>query len=312
MARRSLSFAAVLVTGIVLWPHARPAFGQVSPAPVFRSGVAVVRVAVLVQDRDGRPVTGLSPDDFALYEGGERRSIIEFHSETAPIGVAVLVDGSGSMGIGPKQERARDVVHHLLSWIEPGTDEVALLSFDSALSVVQPFTTAPPLVTRQLGRLAAFGQTSLYDAVARASREVTATRMFRQAIVVVTDGIDTSSRLDPVVVAKVASVSDVPVYILAVEPSTGAGRGARAAAEVRASLDELARWTGGQMFVADTPAAASVAARRIVTELRSHYLIGFEASDQAGWHAISIRMRKAGLVARARSGYAGGRSIGTF
>ncbi|MEW5982761.1 MAG: VWA domain-containing protein [Acidobacteriota bacterium] len=310
MARRILSTAAVVVTGTLPWLQAGPAFGQLPPAPVFRSGVAVVRVAALVQDRDGRPVSGLAPEDFVLYDGGERRPIVEFRAETAPIGVAVLVDGSGSMGLGTKQERARDVVHHLLSWIEPGADEVALLRFDSALSIVQPFTTAPPLVTRQLGRLVAFGQTSLYDAVARASREVAGLRPLRQAIAVVTDGIDTSSRLDPAVVARVASTSDVPVYILAVERPASARPAARPVSGARASLGELARWTGGQMFVVDTPAAASIAARRIVTELRSHYLIGFEANDQAGWHTIAVRMRKAGLVVRARSGYAGGRHIG--
>ncbi len=312
MARRVLSTTTVLVAGILLWSLAGPAFGQHPPGPVFRSGVAVVRVAVLVQDREGRPVTGLSAEDFVLDEGGERRAIVEFHAGSAPIGVAVLVDGSGSMGLGTKQERARDVVHHLLSWIEPGTDEVALLRFDSALSIVQPFTNAPPLVTRQLGRLIAFGQTSLYDAVAWASREITGPRPFRQAIAVVTDGIDTSSRLEPAAVARVASTSDVPVYILAVERPSPAGRGAGSVSVTQTSLDDLARWTGGQMFVVDTPASASLAARRIVAELRSHYLIGFEASDRAGWHPISIRTRKAGLVVRARSGYAGSRDGESF
>jgi hypothetical protein len=73
-------------------------------------------------------------------------------------------------------------------------------------------------------------------------------------------------------------------------------------------LASLAHWTGGSIFVASTPAAANLTARRIVTELRSQYLMTFESSAPAGWHPVVIRARDSHLVVRARSGYIAGSS----
>ena len=68
-------------------------------------------------------------------------------------------------------------------------------------------------------------------------------------------------------------------------------------------LGDLARWTGGEIFAATTPASMSIAARRIVEDLRHQYLITFEPSREPGWHPIDLRARDKGLVVRARSGY---------
>lgn len=298
---------ALLAVGTFLLLLAGPTRAQtVAPKPVFRAGVDIVRVAAIVEDRNGRPVAGLSESDFELFDGGERRPIVEFRAGATPISLAVLVDGSGSMAVGPKQERARDFVRHVLSWIEPGRDAVALLAFDSALSVLQPFTTSAPDVARHLEDLGAFGETSLYDAIALTTREVGAHRRPRLALVVITDGADTSSRLDAATVAWMASGSDVPVYVVTVERPRdvpGNGGGDTPAKPPSASLDDLARWTGGRLLEGHRPSSASLAARSIVAELRHQYLIGFESGSRTGWHSLSIRTRQKGLTVRARLGY---------
>src|SRR3972149_1092745 len=83
---------------------------QTEPRPTFRSGVARVSVAATVVDRRGRPVTTLPAADFDLYDNGQRREILEFSRDTAPIGVALLTDVSGSMDVAEKRATARAAV----------------------------------------------------------------------------------------------------------------------------------------------------------------------------------------------------------
>ena len=130
-------------------------------------------------------------------------------------------------------------------------------------------------------------------------------------MVVVTDGVDNHSLLTPSEVSGIASAIDVPVYILAVvspldHPGTDAGVDRSSDSPLTGPLDNLARWTGGALFVASAPAHVSVAARQIVTELRQQYLIAFEPSERAGWHPLDIRARDTHFTVRARSGYIAG------
>ncbi len=131
----------------------------------------------------------------------------------------------------------------------------------------------------------------------------------RAAVIVITDGVDTKSRLTPAQVSGIASGIDVPVYVVAVmsfldDPRTLEGS---ATAET-GGLQDLARWTGGDLFLVTAPAHANVSARQIVSELRHQYLLAFEASSRPGWKSLEIRARGRDLVVRARSGYtAGGR-----
>jgi hypothetical protein len=125
-------------------------------------------------------------------------------------------------------------------------------------------------------------------------------------VVVITDGVDTRSRMTPAQVAAIASGIDVPVYIIAVMTPIDDPRNREPKAiEVTPTLQELARWTGGEAFVASVPAHASVAARQLVDEMRHQYVLAFEAASSRGWRPLQIRSRE-GLIVRARGGYGGG------
>ncbi|MDP9322675.1 MAG: VWA domain-containing protein, partial [Acidobacteriota bacterium] len=187
----------------------------------------------------------------------------------------------------------------------------------TGLDRVTPFTSDIPSLEAALGHVQTpFGQTSLYDAVAQVARAVAAEgpgggRMpQRSAVVVLTDGIDTRSRLTSEQVATISSSIDIPVYIIAVmSPIDDPREGGTAQEELTGPLPNLARWTGGEMFMASAPAHASVAARQIVDELRHQYVIAFEASNRAGgWRALEVRARDRGLTVRARAGYSSGSS----
>jgi VWFA-related protein len=130
----------------------------------------------------------------------------------------------------------------------------------------------------------------------------------RSAVVVLTDGIDTRSRLTSEQVATISSSIDIPVYIIALmSPIDDPREGGTVQQELVGPLPTLARWTGGEMFMASAPAHASVAARQIVEELRHQYVIAFEASNRtSGWRALEVRARDRGLTVRARAGYSSG------
>ena len=300
------------------WQLPGVAFQSPSGKPTFKSGVELVRITAVVQDRRGRPVLGLLPSDFDLDVGGERVQIVEFGSEATGVSLALLIDDSGSMSLAGRRDAAQEVAKQIVTWLEAGRDEVTLLGFDKRLRTVLPFTTQPSAVLAALSELQPYGLTSLYDAIAEAARPLVGRSRPRRAVVVITDGVDTASVLSPPEVSRIASEIDVPVYVVAVR--VGVDRiggmpdvaGPAAAASSEASLDDLARWTGGATFTAGTPAETSLVAQRILTELRHQYLIAFEASPRAGWHALAVGVRKKNVVVRARGGYIAGSNMGTL
>ena len=283
--------------------------------PTFRSAVDLVSVAAVVRDRHGRFARNLRKEDFVIEEGGTRRDIVDFHADdNAPVRMALLFDVSGSMRMAARLEDARQAARQVLSALRLGRgDEAAVFSFDMNLQSLQSFTSDPGAIETALSRVEPYGQTSLYDAVAQTARRVADTRPgdpHRRAVVVLTDGIDTSSLMKPAEVSAISSAIDVPVYVMTVSSDVDRDAMARAGG-VESTLRTLSRWTGGELFVTSAPAHESVAARQIVDELRHQYLLAFAATPGTGWHGLDVRTRDRDLTVRARSGYAAGAHPGS-
>jgi VWFA-related protein len=298
---------------VLLWPVLAGAQGS-SPAadqaPRFKSAVDLVSVSAVVRDKKGRFVQDLSRDDFIVVENGERRPIVGFQAEAdGPVRVAVLFDISGSMRVGTKAVDARQAARHIFSSLKRG-DQAALFAFDTQLEQVTNFTADFKGLEAKVEDVdPPFGQTSLYDAIAETAKVVAATagKTQRAAIVVLTDGIDTKSRLTAAEVSAIASAIDVPVYIVAVMSAVDDPRnGDYGTGSMSSGLTDLARWTGGDFFIAISPAHASIAARQIVGEMRHQYMLAFEASARSGWRPLEVKARSRDLVVRARSGYTAG------
>jgi VWFA-related protein len=306
-------------------------FGQQPAQPAkttFRSAVDVVSVAAVVRDKKGRFAGNLKKEDFLVDEAGVRRDILQFQADSdAPVRVALLFDVSGSMRMSGRIEEARQAARHLLgalrladsaastpAGLESSRDEAAVFSFDMNLQSLQPFTADASAIETALSRVTPYGQTSLYDAIAQTARRVADTRLgdpHRRAVVVFTDGMDTSSLLTPEKVSAIASEIDVPVYVVTVVSSSDhEDRGDHGAA-AESPLLNLAQWTGGNLFVTSAPAHESLAARQIVDELRHQYVIAFAASPANGWHAVNVKTRDRDLTVRARRGYASGTRAGS-
>ena len=283
--------------------------------PTFRSAVDLVSVAAVVRDKRGRFARNLRKEDFVVQEGGTRRELVDFRAdENAPVRVALLFDVSGSMRLASRLEEARQAARHLLSAMRLGSvfDEAAVYSFDMNLQSLQPFTADAGAIESALARVEPYGQTSLYDAVADTARGVAATGpgdRHRRAVVVFTDGLDTSSLMKPEEVSAIASAIDVPVYVVTVlsqgERDREDGR------DEENPLRSLARWTGGDLFVTSAPAHESIAARQIVDELRHQYVLAFSASATPGWRPLDVKTKDRDLTVRARSGYTVGARAGS-
>jgi len=283
------------------------------PQATFKSGVDLVTLSVAVRTDNGKVVRDLQRSDFTVLDSGRPAKIVDFYVGDSPISLAILLDISGSMAVGGNMDRAREAVNVATMSLRTRTDEAALFTFDSELRQVVGFTKDLEHIRRVSLKGTPWGKTSLYDAIGDTATSVSERANRHRALLVITDGVDTGSKLTAAQVSSVASSIDVPVYLLTVvtpldHPGTEFEVTTDGRSTQTATLDDLARWTGGDMRIASTPAHISVAVQDLFTELRHQYLISFEPGDRPGWHPLEIRTRKKSLVVHARGGYMSGPS----
>jgi VWFA-related protein len=278
-----------------------------APTPTFKSSVDVVTVHTTVRDREGRPLRGLRQHDFTVLDNGERRAIKMFQADdAAAVSAAFLVDVSGSMS--EKLPLAQDVLRNALQAMRPGRDEAALFTFDTRVDERQRFTRDFGGLSAMLQRIEPFGSTSLYDMVADTAERVRTSPSAHAALVVITDGFDTSSTKTAREVAAIANAANIPIYVVAT--TAPSDKDAISDDEVAArpygvDLRDLAAWSGGDVLVASTPLEARTAAAALVQELRHQYVLGIDAAATNGWRRVEVQVRKKGAIVRARSGYFG-------
>jgi len=284
---------------------------QDAPAQTFRSAVDLVTIQASVRDARGRVLGGLTAKDFEVRDNGQLRPILSFRSDRqSPLSLAILVDMSGSMGIGPKIAMARQAYDSVLSQLHQGQDEVALFTFDASLHERLDFTADLGTLKGALADFRPFGTTSLYDATAATARRVAARSATHKAIIVLTDGIDTSSTMTAREASGLAGSIDVPVFVVATVPSVDQRlmmeTSDRAAPSDTADLRDLAEWTGGQFVFASTFVETVVTASSLIATLRQQYVLAIEAASGREWRRLDVRVRRPSTVVKARSGYFAG------
>jgi VWFA-related protein len=309
--RRALA-PLVLTATFLAGPLPAARAQEAQPQIAFRSGVEVVTVSASVRDERGRVIRDLRKSDFQVLDAGAPIDIRDFYAGDSPVSLAVLLDISGSMAVGGNMDRARHAVNIAMSNLRRDTDEAALYTFDSKLQEVVTFTTDLDRIRRVSLEGQPWGMTSLYDAIGAAARAVGERGNHHRALLVITDGVDTGSRMSAPEVSGIASAIDVPVYLLTVVNPADHPGGEFAviqtdgASSAVATLADLSRWTGGDMRVASEPLHTIEALQDLFLELRHQYLITFEPGTRAGWHPLEVRTRKKNLIVRARSGYISG------
>ena len=218
-SRRVFSVAAALAAVASLAAQQAPQ----EPGFSFRTGVQLINVTVTVTDGNGRFVPGLRKEDFIVYEDGKPQTVTHFDSERVPVSLGLVMDTSGSMS-GEKMATAKSAVERFLHRLLDESDEVFLYQFESDATLVQDWTTDRNAVSRALGRLEARGGTALYDAAAEAVPLAQSGAQRKKAVVIISDGNDTSSQIDAASVQQLIRQTEVLVYAIGIDSNDSGGR----------------------------------------------------------------------------------------
>jgi len=193
--------------------------GQGQPDPQsfkFRTGVELINVNATVTDQSGRFVSGLTKDDFRVYDDEQLQTVTHFNAERVPVSLGIVLDTSGSMD-GDKMVSARQALDRLLLQLMDPNDEVFLYRFDSSPELIEGWTRDKRRVSESLNRLQPRGSTALYDAVVDAVRLAQQGHNRKKAVVILSDGNDTSSRTDVFAVKQLIRESEVLVYAIGID-----------------------------------------------------------------------------------------------
>ena len=275
-------------------------------APAFRAGVDVVSVNVTVTDTVHRYVTDLEMPEFSVFEDGVKQDITFFNRQQQPIALSLLLDSSASMEaqLGTLQTAAANFVRRL----KPN-DLAQIIDFDSRVEIRQGFTGNQAELESAIRNTAAGGSTSLYNAIYIALRELGKVRAVaeqdvrRQALIVFTDGEDTSSLLSFDEVLDLAKRSETAVYTIALR---GADLQAKGFREAEFVLRTLARETGGRAFFPMKIDDLTNVYAQIADELASQYTIGYTSLNSkrdGAWRRLVVQVSRPSSSTRTKNGY---------
>jgi Ca-activated chloride channel family protein len=273
----------------------------VSPlAQTFRFGVYTVFVSVTVTDANGRLITGLSQNDFEVFEGGDRQPITQFTNQRVPVSLGVMLDASDSMRGQPMIDARTAVDRFVGDLLDPG-DQAFVGVFNHRPRIVVPWTQPPAQLRDRLVAERPTGGTAIYDALAATVPMFERREHQRAALVVISDGADTASDNTLGEARDALRRSDAFVYAIAID-----GDGERPATRVNPeALREITGQSGGYTEIVRSAADVAPATERIARELNSQYGIGFTTPrpPDGSYRFLRVRMKSPGHYARARRGY---------
>jgi VWFA-related protein len=252
-----------------------------NPVSTLRKQVQEVNLLVTVTNKKGEVVDSLGQGDLTILDNDRLpERITYFQSQTdLPLRVAVVVDTSDS--ITNRFRFETDAASIFLKQIlRPSSDLALVEAFNQDVKLVQPLTSNTGLLTQGLSKLQPKGETSIYDAVVRACKELSHakdTQPLRRAIILITDGEDNRSRVGEKEAIETALRAETTIYVL----STNAKVESRFAADAMKAMQNLAESTGGHLLRADGDKRVASAFRRLEIELRTQYAIGYKPPTSA-------------------------------
>jgi Ca-activated chloride channel family protein len=297
---------------VLVAPAISAAAGQdpVQPSrPAFRTGVELVSLNVTVTDGSGRYVKHLEREGFQLFEDGAQQEITFFTRTHLPVALSILMDTSASMEdkIQTAQDAAIGFVRRLRE-----QDLAQIIDFDSRVQIAQPFTNSVSDLEAAIRRTSAGGSTSLHNAIYISLKELKKIQargtedIRRQAIIVLSDGEDTSSLVSFDEVLELAKRSETAVYAIGLR-SRDSERN-RGFSEAEFVLRQLTQQTGGRVFFPKQVTELTNVYGQIADELSSQYTIGYTSRNpkrDGAWRRIVVRVIPSTLSARTKQGYYG-------
>ena len=305
---------ALLAFGVSRAPlSAQVALASSAPEAMHETvSVGYVMIPFTVLGAHGSPITDLrSPEVRLMVDGSSVRSDLFEKSQNAPVSFTILLDGSGSMGLAGKMDSARAAIGALLAHRQSGDDFALFVFAESAAVEVVPFTQNSAQITNALSRITPFGKTAFFDALSTMPERSQLGRNPTRAIILLSDGIDNASALTRSDLAARLQGVSVPIYPLGLrEPGDAPRPASRASQEALSDvglLDEVAKLTGGKLYLGNTPQAIAQAIANAEHDLRAQYLIGFAPTGKGDvrYRKISLKVASRVRTVRVRAGYLG-------
>jgi len=281
-----------------------PLFSQTPAA--FRVGTNIVVLQVTVTATAGRRVSGLTAEDFTVFEDGKAQQVSMFSQAREPLALSLMIDASSSMNesLGMAQDAAIGFARKLRP-----TDEAQVMAFNERVDVVQPFLPYSLGLESSVRQMTARGTTALYQALYVTLRGFEAARpksgvIRRHAIILLSDGEDTSSLVGFDQAFDLARRSDVSIYTI--------GLGMRSANNPRQLtpgafiLRQFAQTTGGRAIFVDRAEELAPIYVQFADELAASYTLVYTppATHRDGqWHNVAVRVNREHCTARTRTGY---------
>lgn len=294
MKRAAIAAVLVVITGLV----------SGAQQPTFRAGVDLVHFGVSVIDKQGKPVEGLTRDDFAVVEAGKQQSVQFFAAgdpaEAPPLHIGLLLDTSGSMArdLGDARTSAIKFVNTL-----DHAADVTLVDFDTEVRVARFAPESYPRLVERIRARKPDGWTALYDAVG-VYLNGAQQQNGQKVLVLYTDGGDTRSSISFREMLDLCKASDVTVYPIGYMEHQGSGR-----MQQRGELQRVAELTGGQAYFPSAPKDLEGVFEKIRAELAARYTLGYLSSDprtDGAWRSVEIKLLRQDLKGarlRTRTGY---------
>jgi Ca-activated chloride channel family protein len=272
--------------------------------PMFRATVDLVHFGVSVVDKQGKPISGLSKDDFEVVEAGKKQAIQYFSAgdagEAPPLHIGLLLDTSGSMAADLKDARSAAV--KFVNALDQASD-VTLVDFDTEVRVARFGQQDYPRLVERIRARKPDGWTALYDAIGvylNGAQE----QEGQKVLVLYTDGGDTTSSLTFHDMLDLCKASDVTVYAIGDLQHQGSAR-----SQQRTELERVATLTGGQAYFPGVAKDLDGVFEKIGQELAARYALGYLSSDtrtDGAWRSVDIKLLRKdlkGVRIRTRSGY---------
>jgi len=284
-----------------------PGLSPQEPRAAFRAGVDVVSLNVTVRNHSNKVVPDLEAADFAVFEDGRPQPLIEVSRRRLPLSLSFLMDSSSSMAdkLVMAQAAASEFVRRL-----GADDQAAVVTFDTRVQVLQPFTNDHASLERATHSVKAGGSTALFDAIYVALKDLERVKasapedIRRQAIVVLSDGDDTASRLTFDDVRDLAKRSHTSIYAIAIRSNIAPG--VRRDSEGDFVMRHLAQDTGGTAFFPQEARELPRIYREVADELASEYFVAYTSTNglhDGKWRNVSVRVARGDTIARTRPGY---------
>lgn len=304
--------ASIAIIGAQSLPaSAQPPAGQRSGSqgPAFRAGVELVSLNVAVTDSGGRYVTDLQSGDFNVFEDGVKQEVTFFNRSNLPIALSLLLDTSASMEV--KMRTVQEAAIGFARRLRP-QDLAEVIDFDSRVTILQNFTNDIGELEGAIWKTSAGGSTSLYNAVYVALKDLkkavvkNVDEIRRQAIVLLSDGEDTSSLLPFEEVLDLARRSETAIYTIGLREGDMPASGIKRFNEAEFVLRQLAQETGGRAFFPNELADLTNVYGQISDELSSQYIVGYTPRNlrrDGSWRRVVVRTDRPNLVTRTKLGY---------